>query len=379
MSLPPYRGGLVDPSLVSPQVAFLPAGAQATRPEELSQRLGIDPEQIALLAANENPLGPSERAVEAAATAVREMHRYPDPEQRKLREALAHYHGVTPEHVFVGAGSTEIIELLVRTFAGPGQTVVGGWPTFAAYRIAAQVAGREFLTAPLSRGRLDLAGIAALVDLRTKLVFIANPNNPTGTHVGLRELVAFLNRLPPETIVVLDEAYADFVEARDYPASIRELLPGHPRLVVLRTFSKAHALAGLRVGYAVMAPPLVRYLELVRPAYAVSAVAEAAALAALEDLEHVERGRRLVFRERAQLLSSLRRLGLRPFPSQANFVCVGGLEGVCEHLERKGLLVRSLTGYGMPDAIRISVGAPEANLRLIEALEAFLEAREGGV
>lgn len=364
--------GLTDPSLVSPQVGFLPPAPLVLQPKDLAARLGVDPNEIADLSANENPLGPSEKAIEAATAAVANGHRYPDPEQRVLRELLADMHRVTPDHVFVGAGSTEIIELLVRTFVGPGQTVVSGWPTFAAYRISTQVAGREFLTAPLRRGQLDLAGVAALVDPRTKLVFVANPNNPTGTYVGLRELAAFLNRVPPETLVVIDEAYADFVLASDYPHAVQDLLPGHPRLVVLRTFSKAYALAGYRVGYGIMAPALVQHLELVRPVYSVNCVGLAAAQAALGDRDHYERGRRLVLRERPLLEERLRKLGLRPIPSEANFVCVEGPEGMAAHLEDSGVLVRSLAGYGLPNGVRISIGAPESHRRLFSALEPIL-------
>lgn len=365
--------GYADLALVSPQVAFLPPKARIVRPEALAARLGIDPSAVAVLSANENPLGPSDRAVEAAIRALTGVHRYPDPDGQELRRALAAHHGVSDEQILIGNGSTQLIELLVRTFVGPGQTVVSGWPTFAAYRLAAQVSGREFLSAPLRRGRIDLAGVAALVDARTKLVFIANPNNPTGTHVGLRELAVFLNRVPPEVLVVVDEAYADFVEAEDYPLAIQDLLPGHPRLVVLRTFSKAYGLAGLRVGYAVTAPVLVRHLELVRPTYSVGSVALAAALAALEDHHHVERSRRLVVRERKRMTDGLRRLGLTVFPSQANFVCADGLPlTAAAALEEAAILVRGLETYDMPNAVRVTIGAPEANVRFLSAAEALL-------
>ena len=366
------RSGSVDP-LLDPQVRDLPRPAHVERVEETAERLGVDPSSLAFLASNENPLGPSERALDAAREALTRSNRYPHPYSRALIQALAEFHSVEEDQVLVGNGSSEIIEVLVRTFVGPGQTVVSGWPTFAAYRIAAQVVGREFLSAPLRRGRLDLAGIAALVDPRTKLVFLSNPNNPTGTYVRLRELATFMNRVPPETIIVIDEAYADYVEASDYPFAIKDLLPGHPRLVVLRTFSKAYGLAGLRVGYGIMSPQLVRAMELVRPVFSVSVIAEAAAIAALSDVNHVERSRRLVFRERAKLLDRLRRMGLTPYPSQANFVCVGRMpEDIIQHLEARGVLVRSLGSYGIPDSIRISIGAPEANRRCLDALESRL-------
>lgn len=369
------RVASADPSLIRPDLGPVAARPSPPRAEDVAARAGTSVDAVARLAANENPLGPSERAIEAARAVLLSAHRYPDPDHLALRRALAAHHGVGEEQVALGNGSSEIIELLVRTFVGPGQTVVSPWPTFGAYRVAAQVAGRELLAAPLSRGRIDLAGVAALVDPRTKLVFLANPNNPTGTHVGLRALAAFLNRVPPETIVAIDEAYADFVDAPDYPRAITDLLPGHPRLVVLRTFSKAHGLAGLRAGYGVMAAALAVQLERVRPVYSLSAVAGAAALAALEDVEHVERTRRLVLRERARMVHGLERLGLEPYPSQTNFVCVRGLPlRTAEALERDGVMVRGLEAYGMSDALRITVGSPEANARALEALARWLDA-----
>lgn len=367
----------IDATLVSEAVAGLPRPARVERADEIAERLGVDIRALVLLASNENPLGPSEKALEAAREALSNGHRYPDPSNRRLIKALSLHHGVAEEQVVVGNGSSEIIEVLVRTFVGPGQTVVTGWPSFAAYRIAAQIEGREFLSAPLRRGRLDLAGIAALVDNRTKLVFLSNPNNPTGTYVKLRELAAFLNRVPPETIVVVDEAYADYVEASDYPQAIMDLLPGHPRLVVLRTFSKAYGLAGLRVGYGVMAPNLVRAIDLVRPVFSVSTVAEAAAVAALADFDHLDRSRRLVLRERVKIIDSLRRMGLGPYPSQANFVFVNDLPvDMTEFLESRGILVRSLASYGFADAIRITVGAADANKRCLEAIAERLESSQ---
>ena len=369
-----YLGrGLVDPGLVNPQVAHLPPPPESRSLEALAARHGLPVEAFACLDANENPLGASERALEAVRGSLAEAHRYPDAAASRLRSALAERHGVPEARVFLGSGSTQVIELLVRTFVGPGQTVLGGWPSFAAYRAAAEVAGREFLAAPLRQGRLDLAALSALADPRTKLVFIANPNNPTGTHVSLRELAAFLNRMPPEALVVVDEAYADFVEAEDYPDAIRELLPGHPRLVVLRTFSKSHGLAGLRIGYGVMAPALVRSLELVQPLHSVNLAALVGAEAALADGEHVERGRRMVLRERVKVRERLAKMGLTVIPSQGNFHWVGGLpRDMARRLERRGVLVRCMSGYGAEDAIRAAVGPPEANARLFEALTAEL-------
>ncbi len=369
--------GLTDPSLVPPEVGRLPPRGRATRPEELAVRLGVEVELVARLCANENPLGPSGAATSAASVALLGAHRYPDPDYPDLRRAIAAHHRLNEEQVVVGHGCSELIDLLVRTFVGPGQTVVSGWPSYPAYRLAAQVAGREFLAAPLRQGHLDLPGMAALVDARTKLVFVANPNNPTGTHVSRRALATFLHRLPPETIVAIDEAYADYVDAPDYPRAIEDFLPGRSRLVVLRTFSKVYGLAGLRVGYGLMAPELARHLERIRPVFALSAPAAAAATAALEDQAHVERSRRLVARERSCLFEGLERLRLDPLPSVANFVCARAAPaGFAAALEEEGVLVRDLEPYGVPGGIRVSVGHSEANRRFLAAAARVLAAVE---
>ena len=366
--------GPVDPSLAN----ALPVGSGRRRSapdfREVAERIGAGVDDITCLAANENPLGPSEAAVEAALAALRDGHRYPDGEGVRLRKALASLHRVFPEQIVLGNGSSELIDLLVRTFVRPGQTVVSAWPSYAAYRIAAQSNNREFLNAPLRKDRYDLAGLAGLVDQRTKLVFIANPNNPTGTYVTLREMAAFLNRVPRETIVVLDEAYADYVDVEDYPDGISQLLPGFPRLVVLRTFSKAYGLAGFRIGFGVMAANMVKYLDAVRQVYNVNAIAQIAALAALDDEAHVARSRRHVSRERKVLFEGLQKLGLQPIPSQTNFLCVRGVpNGFALVLEHQGILVRDMRAYQMQNCVRISVGSHEANQRVLETIARLLK------
>lgn len=367
------RHGLADPSLVSPQVGYLPPKSLHLSPSEVAAAAGIDEAEVARLDANENPLGPSPHAIDAMRASLGELHRYPDPDATGLRRALARHHGVSEEQVVVGNGSSELMDLLVRTFVGPGQTVMTSWPSYPTYRLAAMVNGRELLTAPLRRGKIDLGALATLGDARCKLVFIANPNNPTGTYVGVRELNAFLNRVPPEVIVVLDEAYADFAHAEDYPKAMSMIR--HPRVVVLRTFSKLYGLAGVRVGYGVMAPTLVQHLDLMRPSHDVNAVGLVAARAALEDEDHIERSLRLVLRERARLVEGLARLGLHPHPSETNFLCLAGMPwGTAARLAERGVLVRDLAAHDMPDAIRVSVGAPDANARFLAALPEALAA-----
>jgi histidinol-phosphate aminotransferase len=361
----------VDPTLVSQDIAQLTPYRAGKPWRELAAELGIAEDALLMLAANENVLGPSEKAIAAARIAVAEANLYPDGAATYLRAALAEKHGVTPEHIAVGNGSNEIIELMVRTFVGPGETVVTSWPSFVVYRLITQAHGREMLIAPLRDDRYDLAALAALVDRRTKLVFIANPNNPTGTYLPKRALAAFFDRIPKSVIVVLDEAYFEYAGAPDYPDGVREFFFSRPRTVVLRTFSKIYGLAGLRIGYGVMEPNLARYIDGVRQPYNTSNVAQAAALAALEDHDHVKKSQKLVADGRAQLEKGCAELGLKTVPSQANFVLVKldrEAAPLVEGLRERGILVRDMRGYDMPETIRVTVGTREMNTRVIEAL-----------
>lgn len=362
-------GGPQDPRLVGPEIAAL-VPYKPGRPWRLvAAELGVPESELMILAANENVLGPSPKAVEAARAALGEANLYPDGGCHHLRQALAKRHGVTPEHIAVGNGSNEIIELLVRTFVGPGETVVTAWPAFVVYRLITQAQGREILIAPLRDDRYDLTAMAVLIDRRTKLVFIANPNNPTGTYLPKRAITAFLDRIPRSVIVVLDEAYFEFADAADYPNSIREFI-SRPRTVVLRTFSKAYGLAGLRVGYGVMDPDLVQLIDCVRQPYNVSSVAQAAALAALDDRAHLEASQKMAREGRKDLEDGFRALGLTVVPSQANFVLVKlGTDSApaVERLRKLGILVRDMRGYDMPETIRITVGTHAMNQRVLAA------------
>ena len=356
-------------TLVGPEVAALPPFSPGS--PYWSELLEAYGDSALLMNANENPLGPSPEAMEAMRDTLGDLHRFPDPRAKALKAAIAAHHKVTVDAVVVGHGANELIERLVRTFVGPGETVVSGWPSYAIYRLVAHAAGREVLLAPLRDGRYDLVGLAALVDVRTKLVFIANPNNPTGTYVSHRSLVAFLERIPRSVIVVLDEAYGELADASDFPDTL-SLLPLRPRLVVLRTFSKAYGLAGLRVGYGVMDPELVPYLDRVRQAHNVSAIAQAGALAALSDRAHVATSRRLIRQGAEKLVQGLTDLGLKPLPSQTNFVAAEmpkQAKAVVRALAERGGFIRRLAGYGLEDTIRISVGRPPENQRILEMLD----------
>ncbi len=364
-----------DSSLVNHELAGLMPYTPGRPWRDVAAELGIAPEALVMLAANENVLGPSPKALEAMIRHAGELHLYPDGGAQKLRQALAERWNLTPAHVAVGNGSNELIDLLVRTFVSPGETVVTAWPSFVVYRLSAQAAGREILWAPLRADRYDLAALAGLVDRRTKLVFIANPNNPTGTYVTRRAVTAFLDRIPRSVIVVLDEAYGEFVDADDCAAGVRDFFNAYPRLVVLRTFSKAYGLAGLRIGYGLMDPRMVAYLDCVRQPYNVSAAAQAAALAAMEDVAHLETGRRLVRDGRLELERGFARMGLNVVPSQANFILLrlsNEAAPLVRALRQAGILVRDMRGYDMPNTVRITVGTREMNLKVLEAVEQHL-------
>lgn len=363
-----------DPGLVTGDIAALTPYPRVQPWRVLARDLGLADGDMVMLHANENVFGPSLRALEAVRASLPEVNLYPDGGAMALREALATKHGVTPDHIVVGNGTNEIIDLLVRTFVGPLETVVTAWPSFVPYRLITQAHAREVLITPLRNDGYDLSAMAALVDQRTKLVFIANPNNPTGTYLAKRALQAFLDRIPPSVIVVLDEAYHEYAVASDYPDGTRDF-SSRARIVVLRTFSKIYGLAGLRVGYGVMNPVLVRYVDRVRQHYNVNSLAQVAALAALSDHEHVEKCRRLVREGVAELEEGLQLLGLKVVPTQANFLMLKlGIPGtpVVARLSERGILVRDLRGYDLPEAIRITVGTKSMNRTLIAVLREIL-------
>jgi len=344
--------------------------------EELERELGIS--GSIKLASNENPLGPSPRAIAAITSALPSLHLYPDGSAFYLRRALAERHRVSPEEILVGNGSNEIIELVVRTFLRPRDEAVMADQAFVIYRMVTQAVAATPKIVPLQRFTHDLEAMAEAVTPRTRLVFIANPNNPTGTMVGRAAWRAFLRALPPrQLLVVADDAYADYVEDPEYPDTIADRGDGSVPVITLRTFSKLFGLAGLRVGYAVAPAPVVETMQRIRQPFNVNALALVAARAALEDHEHVRRTLAANRAGMATLTTEFRRLELPFVPSVANFVLVRVGRGlaVYEALLRRGVIVRPMDGYGFPEYLRVTVGLPEENARFVHALEAVL--REG--
>jgi histidinol-phosphate aminotransferase len=357
--------GLVTPSIA----ALLPY--EAGKPlEELARELGIG--DAIKLASNENPLGPSPMAIEAARKVLSESHRYPDAGAYRLRERLARKLGVPADEIIQGNGSNELLDLLVRTFTTADSHLVFAEPSFVVYRLAAMAHGVPFTAVPLSDDTHDLEAMAAAITPRTKLVFVANPNNPTGTYVGRAAIERFLRDVPKDVIVAIDEAYFEYADAPDYPDCL-ELRGLRERLVVLRTFSKIYGLAAFRVGYAVGPRDIVDYMNRVRAPFNVGTHGQAAAIAALDDVEHLDRSRRVNREERARVTARLRDRGLGVAASQANFVYVDlrrPARPVYDALLRLGVIVRPFGS--LPTHLRITIGTPAENDRFLGALEEVL-------
>ncbi len=340
---------------------------------EVKRELGLT--DIIKLASNENPQGPSPKAVEAGAKMLQEANLYPDGTCWDLRAALSRHLGVPQECLLFGNGSDEIIRMLGVTFLEPGDEVLTATPTFVQYVAAAKLNDVRAVTVPMQADlKYDLKAMRAQVNEHTKLVFIANPNNPTGTIVSAEELSAFVSDLPERVTVVMDEAYYEYVDAPDYPQTIPMILNG-AQMVTMRTFSKAYALAGLRIGYAVMSSELASAINRIREPFNVNLVAQAAACAALEDQEHIARAVALNRQGLDYFGKECNRLGLQWIPSQANCMMINVKKDsreVFEALLRKGVIVRSGDIFGLPTWIRVTTGTMEQNQRFIDALEEVL-------
>jgi len=343
------------------------------KPEaEVQRELGLD--KVVKLASNENSLGPSPKAVAAIREALGDVFRYPEGSGYYLVLALADKFGLSFDNIILGNGANDLVELVVKTFAGPGDNVVSGHPSFIMYEIAARIMDAEYRAVPLRENRFDLPAVADAADERTKVVFIANPNNPTGTIVTRAEVDDFLGKLPPHVLVVLDEAYFDFVTAEDYPDSLDYVREGRP-VMTMRSFSKNYGLAGLRLGWGAAVPEIVSAMHRIRQPFNANRLAQVAGVAALADDEHLAASRKLVVEGRAQLYAGLDRLGVEYVPSEANFVLVdlgGEAMPVFQELLQLGVIVRPMAGWGLPNALRVSVGTAAENEVFLQALATVL-------
>ena len=358
---------------VKPWVAALKPYEPGKPIEALERELGIA--GAVKLASNENPLGPSPHALEAVRRALAGLHRYPDGTCFRLRSRLSEELGVEPRQLVFGCGADELLELVAKAFLGPGDECVFAWPSFAMYPIVARGMGATPVAVPLDAELVhDLGAMIDALTPQTRVAIVCNPNNPTGTSVGAEAFDRFAARLPDDVVLLIDEAYVDFARRPDFPDGLG-WVARRPGTVVVRTFSKISGLAGLRVGFGVADPELAGYLERARHPFNVNVLAEAAALAALDDREHRERTVRGNAEGIAYLRRELAALGIETWPSEANFVLARPGPGVYEFLLREGVIVRPLGGFGLPEHVRITIGLPEENERLVKALRRWVEER----
>jgi histidinol-phosphate aminotransferase len=335
----------------------------------------VEEEDLVRLSANENPLGPSPQAVAAVSKALRSIHRYPDGTAGDLKEKLAQRFDCVPDNIIIGNGSNEIFELALRIFLQRGEEVLLPQPTFAYYRIAAQTQGAHCVSVPLKDFKIDLSAVAKEVTAKTRLIFLSNPNNPTGTIFTRSEFDDFLASLPSQAVVVVDEAYGEYVTAEDYPHP-QEYQRGDGLLITTKTFSKFYGLAGLRIGYGIAGAELIEQMEKVRQPFSVNLLAQKAAQAALGDEEYRKETARINEQGKRYLYVKLTRLGFSFVPSEANFIlvhCGPRAPQVMEGLIHEGIVVRGMAGYGLEEYIRVTIGLPEENKRFIKALERWKE------
>ncbi len=351
---------------------------QAGKPiAEVAREFGLDEASIVKLASNENPFGVPESSKAAMAKAAAELGRYPDANGFELKAALAERYDVPADWITLGNGSNDILEIAAHAFVQKGEAVVFSQYSFAVYALATQGVGARAIVVPAVKYGHDLDAMAAAIDADTRLVFVANPNNPTGTFIGAQEIEAFLNKVPANVIVVLDEAYNEYLAPENQFESA-SWVRKYPNLVVSRTFSKAYGLAGLRVGFAIAQPAVTDLMNRIRQPFNVNSLAQAAAIAALNDKEFLAKGAENNAAGYKQLTAAFDELGLEYVPSFGNFVLVrvGDDEGAGARVNlallKQGVIVRPVGAYGLPQWLRISIGLPQENAAFIEALKKTL-------
>jgi len=368
------------PYPTNPNLQAVPVYQPGRPIEEVARELGLPADDIIKLASNENPLGPSRLALAAMRRALAQVNLYPDGNAFYLKQKLAAKLDVTPAHLILGNGSNEIIEFIGHALIAPGAEVVVSQYCFAVYPIVTALFGGKLVVVPAKDYGHDLDAMLAAITPNTRVVIVANPNNPTGTCARGEDLARFVAAVPENVLVALDEAYIEFL---DQPLDLLpEIRSGQkPNLVLMRTFSKIYGLAGLRLGYGIGHPDLIAEFEKVRQPFNINAVAQAGALAALDDTAHAQRTRRINARGLKLYARACRRLGLEFIPSSANFILVRVGEGqrVFGEMQRLGVIVRPMGGYQLPEWVRISIGTPRENKRCLEALKTALAKPEAAV
>ena len=342
--------------------------------EDVARELGLEPSQIVKLASNENPLGPSPMAVKAMQEALLTAHFYPDGGGYHLRIGIAEKFGMGIDNIILGNGSNEIIEFLGHAFLQPGDNIVTAEHAFVVYKILAKLFGAETVGVPDPNLTHDLPAMADAINDRTKIVYIANPNNPTGTMVQENELDRFIDRVPKSVVVALDEAYYEFLPE---PPDSFKYVRNHANVIVLRTFSKIQGLAGLRIGYGLAQKELIRLLQKTRQPFNVNSIAQAGALAGMRDEAYQAKTREMVRQGRDFLQAEFRKRKLKYVPSVANFVLVnvGNGKEIFQRLLKRGMIVRAMDEYKLPQWIRVTVGTPEQNRRFLADLDRVLTLR----
>jgi len=361
------------PFALNPALENLPVYQPGRPIEEVARELGLPAAQFIKLASNENPLGPSPAALAAIAQASKHLHLYPDGNAFYFKQKLAAKLQLSPSNLILGNGSNEIIEFIGHALMGQGVDVIVSEFCFAIYPIVARLFGANLISVPAKNHGHDLPTMLKAITPKTKVIFVANPNNPTGTLASHEDVLRLVNEVPPPVLLVMDEAYIEFLEE---PLDLLPIIRGgeKPNLILMRTFSKIFGLAGLRVGYGIAHPELITALEKIRQPFNINLLAQAAALAALDDDDHVRKTRANNFSGKKFFENALRELDLEFVPSFANFILVrvGDGQRVFNELQKQGVITRPMGGYKMPEFIRISIGTPEENSRCLAALKKIL-------
>ena len=341
--------------------------------EEIKRKFGL--KEIIKLASNENPLGPSPKALEEIKKNLFLVNRYPDSQGFYLKRDIARYFNIEPMNIILGNGSDELIDIIIKTFVENDENIITADITFLEYKILSQVQGRSILTVPLKYFKYDLLSIKKRIDKKTKVIFISNPNNPTGTYLTKYEVEEFLKDLPEDILVVLDEAYDTFIDVNDFPDSLNYIRNKKKNVVVLKTFSKAYGLAGLRIGYAIARSDIISYMELARQPFNVNTIAQKAAIAALGDKKFLNKTKKVVLEGKNYIYDNLNRLGFSYVPSTANFILIDvGRDGfeIFKSMLKHGVIVRDMKQYGLKNFIRVTVGTKKENEKFINILEKII-------
>lgn len=341
--------------------------------EEVKRELGL--EDIIKLASNENPLGSSPKANQAIRDSLDEIHLYPDSNCHYLKEKLAKLTGISPAGILVGNGSDELLKLVAETFLNKDDEVIFADPSFSEYEFTAKIMGARGISVPLIDFKHDLKAMLAQITAKTKIIFICNPNNPTGTIVNGEEMKEFFAKLPEDVLVIIDEAYVEYVEDSGFPDSLAYVLGGE-NVIVMRTFSKIYGLAGLRIGYGLTTPAIAKAVERVTEPFNVNLLAQKGAVSALDDIEHLEKSREINLAGKEFLYSEFGKMGLEYIPTEANFIFLDtgrDCQEIFKKMLQKGIIIRTGDIFGYPTYIRVTVGNQEENIRFINGLKDILE------